>query len=109
MGLVMDNDSGGRANDKARSNQVVTVAEMRAGMRPTPGLGEDAPPGVKMLLLGTGAMKPFEDELAARFGPEEAHRLAFSDEMCMGRSVHRTRPKKKGGDMASDNVDDVTR
>ena len=35
-----------------------------------------------MLLEFTGAMPPFEAELAQRFGAEEAHRIAYSDELC---------------------------
>jgi hypothetical protein len=55
------------------------VAEIRAGKRPVP---KDASPAVGMLLEFTGAMPPFEAELAQRFGAEEAHRIAFSDELC---------------------------
>lgn len=55
------------------------VAEIRAGKRPVP---KDASPAVAMLLEFTGAMPPFEAELAQRFGADEAHRIAYSDELC---------------------------
>lgn len=34
----------------------------------------------------TGEAKMFESDLAQSFGPEEAHRIAYSDELCVGSS-----------------------
>jgi ferric-dicitrate binding protein FerR (iron transport regulator) len=91
----------------ATGRAIRQVAEMRAGMRPMPGTTDDADLSTKIMLMATGANKAFEDELAQSFGPEEAHRLVFSDELCMQSSVFRTQPKKKGGSMASDAMDDI--
>jgi hypothetical protein len=56
-----------------------TVAEIRSGK----GTEADATtPEMKMLLVFTGGMAPFEAELAKSFGAEEAHRLAYSNDMC---------------------------
>src|SRR5262249_17994920 len=40
------------------------------------------PPEVRMLLAFSGGMQPFEAELAQTFGGEEAHRLAYSQDLC---------------------------
>jgi len=55
------------------------LAEIRAGKRKVP---KDASPETRMLLLLSGAMKPFEDDLARTFGAEEAHRIAYSEDLC---------------------------
>ena len=41
-------------------------------------------PVMKLFLATTGESKSFEAELAQSFGPEEAHRIVYSDELCMG-------------------------
>jgi hypothetical protein len=33
--------------------------------------------------------KLFEQELAEAFGPEEAHRLVYSDRLCFNSAMHR--------------------
>jgi hypothetical protein len=55
------------------------VAEIRAG-KLTP--ADARTPEMKMLLAFSGGMAPFEAELAKAFGAEEAHRLAYSDDLC---------------------------
>lgn len=35
----------------------------------------------------TGEMANFEADLAKNLGPEEAHRIAFSQDLCAGRST----------------------
>jgi len=55
------------------------VAEIRAGKRTE---AEASTPEMKMLLVFSGGMAPFEAELAKTFGAEEAHRLAYSNELC---------------------------
>jgi ferric-dicitrate binding protein FerR (iron transport regulator) len=71
------------------------VAEMRAGLRPLPGPNDAATPLTKAFLATTGESKAFEEELAQSFGPEEAHRIVFSDELCMDGNVFQGTPKKK--------------
>lgn len=72
------------ADKEAASAANTQVAEIRAGLRPEPGPNEKVNPMVKMFLALTGANKAFEADLAKALGPEEAHRLAYSDELCAG-------------------------
>jgi hypothetical protein len=55
------------------------VAEIRAGKRDP---SQANTPEMKMLLVFSGGMGPFEADLAKAFGAEEAHRLAYSDDLC---------------------------
>ncbi len=57
------------------------VAEVRAGSRPPP-RSDDLPASEAYLLAMTAESERFESDLAASFGPEDAHRLAYADEMC---------------------------
>jgi len=66
----------------AASEAHTQAAEIRAGMRPEPGANDKVHPVTKMFLLLTGANKAFEQDLAKTFGPDEAHRLAYSNDMC---------------------------
>jgi hypothetical protein len=86
MFLVLDTEDKGTA--------MHDVAEMRAGMRPMP-KPEGADPATKILLLATSENKALEEELTQSFGPDEAHRIVFSDEMCMNRSTFRNGNGKK--------------
>jgi hypothetical protein len=61
------------------------VGKIRAGEAPMPAPNAELSPTVKLMLAMTGASKALEDDLAQSFGPEEAHRLVFSDQLCMGR------------------------
>jgi hypothetical protein len=72
-----------RQSDLAAANEAMRqVAEIRAGLRaaPDPTLAEH--PVLRSLLALTGEPARFEAELAEAFGPEEAKRLAFSEELC---------------------------
>jgi hypothetical protein len=77
-----------RANDpKATNEAMYQVGEIRSGQRPWPGPNDNVSPVVKMFLALTGETKSFEGDLAQSFGPDEAHRLAYSrDGMCIGTS-----------------------
>ncbi|MGE0870236.1 MAG: hypothetical protein AB7P03_16850 [Kofleriaceae bacterium] len=57
------------------------VGEIRAGMRAEPP-SQGMTPQMKMLLVFSGSMAPFEADLANTFGVDEAHRIAYSDELC---------------------------
>ncbi len=74
-------------NGDAAGEAQTQVAEIRAGLRPEPGAGDKTHPLLKMFLMLTNANRAFESDLAKTFGPEEAHRLAFHDEMCQGTSA----------------------
>lgn len=63
--------------------QMRRVAEMRAGLRPTPPLDDPSlGPVEKVFLIMTGQQSAIEADLAQSFGPDEAHRLVTSDSFC---------------------------
>ncbi|MBX3208578.1 MAG: hypothetical protein KF764_26330 [Labilithrix sp.] len=89
--LDLESDRDGDAARQARKQ----VGEIRAGARPMPGPNEAVHPVLKLFLTTTGENRNFEADLAQSFGPEEAHRIVYSDELCMGASVFGgSRPKK---------------
>ncbi len=63
------------------------IGEIQAGLRPPPKEGEKVHPLLSMMLPLAQGQSIFEGKLAEHFGPEEAHRLAFADEMCRSRST----------------------
>lgn len=71
------------------------VGEVRAGSRPVPDSNAPLHPVAKLFLATTGASKNLENDLAETFGPDEAHRLVYSDELCMGSSIFGSSGKKK--------------
>ena len=75
-------DAASRADKDAAAEAHTQVAEIRAGLRAEPGPNEKVHPVMKLFLMLTNANKVFEGDLAKSFGPEEAHRLAMSDDMC---------------------------
>jgi ferric-dicitrate binding protein FerR (iron transport regulator) len=75
-------DAAARADKAAAAEAHTQVAEIRAGLRAEPGPNEKMNPVMKVFLLLTNANKAFEGDLGKSFGPEEAHRLAMSDDMC---------------------------
>lgn len=81
--LDVEYDRDTEAAKRARTQ----LGEIRAGMRPMPGPNEQVHPLLKLFLALTGESKSFENELAQSFGPEEAHRIVYSDELCMGSST----------------------
>jgi hypothetical protein len=62
------------------------VAAFMAGDGPRP--GADSALGERLFLVLAEESKQFENELAGTFGPEEAHRLAFSERLCFRTSTH---------------------
>jgi ferric-dicitrate binding protein FerR (iron transport regulator) len=76
-------DAAAKTDKDAASEAHTQVAEIRAGLRAEPGPNEKNHPVENLYLLLTGANKAFEADLAKSFGPDEAHRLAMSDDMCM--------------------------
>ncbi|MDF2693197.1 MAG: hypothetical protein K0S65_1580 [Labilithrix sp.] len=81
--LDLENARDGAATTEARKQ----VGEIRAGTRPTPAPNEPVSPILKLFLATTGESRAFESELAQALGPEEAHRVVYSDELCMGTST----------------------
>lgn len=61
------------------------VADIRAGLKPMPPL-DALTPNERVLWTMTGAMSEFEDDLARSFGPDEAHRIAYAEDLCAGES-----------------------
>jgi ferric-dicitrate binding protein FerR (iron transport regulator) len=76
-------DSAAKLDKEAASEAHTQVAEIRAGLRSEPGANEKVNPVMKLFLMLTGANKVFEGDLAKSLGPEEAHRIAMSDDVCM--------------------------
>ena len=90
--LVVDAESE-RDSEAARTAKR-QVGEIRAGVQPMPGPNEPMNPVMKLFLATTGESKSFEAELAQSFGPEEAHRIVYSDELCMGSSTFGSGPRR---------------
>ncbi len=84
MHLVYDLAS--KEDQAATAEAHTQAAEVRAGLRPEPGPNDKQHVVLRMMLLLTGANKSFEGDLAKTFGPEEAHRLSQSDDMCNSNS-----------------------
>ncbi len=80
MHLVYDIAS--TTDPEAAAEAHTAAAEIRAGLRPMPGPNERVHPVTKMFLVLTGELPQFEADLAKSLGPEEAHRIAFSDTIC---------------------------
>lgn len=74
-----------KKNMDATQEAHTQVAEIRAGLRPEPPADKQHPV-MKLMLLMTSANGSFESDLAKSFGPEEAHRLAYSEDMCNSNS-----------------------
>ncbi len=94
--LIMDVEN--KKDGEAVGEAMRQVGEIRAGLRPMPGPNEPMHPVLKMFLAVTGELKQFENDLAQSVGPEDAHRIAFSDELCVGHSTwggHGPREPKK--------------
>lgn len=91
--LVLDIED--KRDSDAVGEAMRQVGEIRAGMRPMPRPNEPMHPVARMFLAVTGESQLFENELAQSFGPEEAHRITFSDQMCMGRSTWGGRGPRK--------------
>jgi hypothetical protein len=83
--LVLDIESE-RSRDQAMTARR-QAAEIRAGLRPEPAPSDAMHPVLKLFLVTTAETKLFEADLAQSFGPEEAHRLVYSDTLCMGRNT----------------------
>jgi hypothetical protein len=73
-----------RSESKAESAR--GVASFMAGDAPRP--GENSPITERMFLVLAEESKLLEAELAEAFGPEEAHRLIFSDQLCFTTATH---------------------
>jgi hypothetical protein len=77
----------GETDPKERREAQQLATDIRAGIKPPPGPNDKVSPLTRMMLASVNQMKVFEDELAKSFGPEEAHRIAYSEGLCMGRST----------------------
>jgi len=75
-----------KSDREGASEAHTETAEIYAGMRARPGPNEKIHPVMKLFTLLIDANKNFENDLAKSFGPDEAHRLAFSDDMCSSNS-----------------------
>ncbi len=81
-------------DNKARREAQQLAADIRAGLKPTPGPNEKLPVLTRMMLVSTQQAKVLEDEIAKSLGREEAHRIVFSEKLCMGQSSWGGSPSK---------------
>jgi hypothetical protein len=72
---------------KARREAQQLAVDIRAGLKPMPGPNEKLPALTRLMLASVQQLKVFEDELGKNFGPAEAHRITYSDALCMGNST----------------------
>lgn len=72
---------------KARRDAQQLAVDIRAGLKPMPGPNEKLPALTRLMLASVQQLKVFEDELGKSFGPAEAHRITYSDALCMGNST----------------------
>ena len=79
---------------------VTTVAQIRAGILPIPGPNDSIDPYEKLLLSQTGELKSFESDLAKSLGPEEAHRIAYSESLGSCNSITTDNDKKGGANLS---------
>lgn len=85
--LILDIEEG--KSGKSAKEAMKMVGEVRGGIRPAPGPNENVSPVYTMFMAVTEGIHDFEKQLAQSLGPEEAHRLAYSDGICMGGSQWR--------------------
>jgi hypothetical protein len=71
---------------ESRPESMRRVATFMAGDGPRP--DENGTITERMFLVLAEESKHFEDELAEAFGPEDAHRLVFSDRLCFYTATH---------------------
>jgi len=74
-------------SSQTSAKEAKSVATYMAGDEPRP--GEASTVTERMFLLFAEEPMLFEAELAEAFGPEEAHRLVYSDRLCFNQSMHR--------------------
>jgi hypothetical protein len=75
------------ANNQERRDAQQLAADILAGNKKAPAPGEKVPALTRMMLSRAGQAKALERELAKSLGPDDAHRVVFSDELCMGHST----------------------
>lgn len=81
---VVLSTAGERADSPSLSAK--SVASFMAGDAPRP--GENATISERLFLVLAEEAKHIEDEIAESFGPEEAHRVIFSDRLCFRTATH---------------------
>ncbi len=59
-----------------------------------PGPNEKLPPLTRMMLTSMQQAKVLEDEIAKSLGPQEAHRVVYSEKLCTGQSSWGGSPPK---------------
>ncbi len=85
-------DLASQADRDGTSEAHIQVAEIRAGIRPEPPVDKQ-PATMKMMLALTAEQGAFESDLARTMGPEEAHRVAWSDDICVSNNSWGTAPR----------------
>lgn len=73
--------------EEAVAEAMRQIGEMRAGLRPMPGPNEPVHPVVRMFVATMREAQAFEADLAQELGPDDAHRVTFSEDICMSQST----------------------
>ncbi len=82
-------------DDPSYKESFYRVAEIKAGTRPRPQADDKVPPFEGMMLALVDASSVFESKLAEHYGPDEAHRIVFSERGCSSGGTWTIGPRKK--------------
>jgi ferric-dicitrate binding protein FerR (iron transport regulator) len=84
------------AKGSAAGDDMKKVAQILAGELPMPAANDPSvDPLERMLLAQSGELKQFENQLAQSIGPDEAHRVAYDDNLGACSSMMTSGPKPK--------------
>jgi hypothetical protein len=72
----------GQSDPEGTEAAVRRASEAKAGVRTAPWVGSRLHPVEKVALALAEAQKSYEQELTRALGPEDAHRAAFSEDLC---------------------------
>jgi hypothetical protein len=84
-------DSSRKESPDKMKDALGRVGEVNAGKRPPPKSNEAVEPVEALMLAFSAESKAFETDLAAKLGPEDAHRIATSRGLCVERGTVRAR------------------
>jgi len=87
-------DGARKENADKMQQALIRVGEVNAGKREAPKSAEPLEPVEALLLAFSAESKAFEADLAASFGPDDAHRVATSRALCTERGTVRAKPNQ---------------
>lgn len=91
-----------QSQDSQRYDEDVReVAEILARTRPAPGPNDNVDPVVRTYLALASESNNLESDLAQSLGPDDAKRIAYSDEGCWNNSVFSVGPRNPSGNVVT--------